>query len=92
MSGRVQGVGYRNFVKNKADELGLSGWVRNEPDGSVLMEAQGLHEQLDALAVACRLGPILAKVESLSVKPIPETPGQGFEIRMSVESAEDLKS
>nr|WP_202898609.1 acylphosphatase [[Eubacterium] cellulosolvens] len=45
-TGRVQGVGFRYRAKYLADDLGITGWVMNESDGSVVMEAQGTHEQL----------------------------------------------
>jgi len=46
--GRVQGVGYRWFVSQEAQALGLAGWVRNEPDGSVSGEAAGDFSRLEA--------------------------------------------
>lgn len=45
-SGRVQGVGFRYRAKTVADNLGITGWVMNESDGSVVMEAQGTLEQI----------------------------------------------
>ena len=47
--GRVQGVGFRYKARTKASELGLSGWVRNEHDGTVLMEIQGTEAKIDIL-------------------------------------------
>ncbi len=68
-SGRVQGVGYRAFVLDHARILGLGGWVRNEPDGSVCGEAEGNSETLDALKVALRGGPPWAHVSALDWEP-----------------------
>ena len=48
-TGRVQGVGFRYNAKYAADTLGVTGWVRNEWDGTVTMEAQGLEESIDRL-------------------------------------------
>ena len=47
--GDVQGVGFRWHARNAADAAGASGWVRNEPDGSVCMELEGQQEQIDAV-------------------------------------------
>lgn len=47
--GRVQGVGFRYYAVNKANQLGLTGWVKNLPDGSVEMEAQGAEAAIDEL-------------------------------------------
>ncbi|CDQ39870.1 MULTISPECIES: acylphosphatase [Virgibacillus] len=47
ISGKVQGVGFRFSAKQKADEIGITGWIRNNPDGTVELEAQGENKQLD---------------------------------------------
>lgn len=57
VSGVVQGVGFRWFVREGARRLGLTGWVRNEADGSVLLEAGGAQRSVDALIVAVSVGP-----------------------------------
>ena len=63
--GRVQGVGFRYFVSHTARELGLSGTVRNRPDGTVEVEAEGDRERLAGLLEALRRGPPAARVERL---------------------------
>lgn len=63
--GRVQGVGFRYFVRQAARELGLRGWVRNLPDGSVELEAEGDEAQLEALEERLRQGPALARVQAV---------------------------
>ena len=64
--GRVQGVGFRWFVREKARRLGLSGWVRNLPDGSVEVVAAGEGGQLDLLKEELRRGPPGAVVDGLT--------------------------
>ena len=49
--GRVQGVGFRYYAVNKANQLGLTGWVRNLPDGTVEMEVQGNEPSIDELII-----------------------------------------
>ncbi len=63
VEGRVQGVGFRHFVWQQARRLGLTGWVRNEPDGSVRVVAEGPPAALEALLTALRSGPPLARVD-----------------------------
>src|SRR4030088_1141716 len=72
--GRVQGVGFRWFVEREAHILGVAGWVRNNPDGSVEVLAIGSRDQLLALRPRLRAGPRAARVdevEELEVKPVP---------------------
>ena len=61
--GRVQGVGFRAFVAREARALGLAGTVRNRPDGTVEIEAEGAAGALEELAAAARRGPVGARVE-----------------------------
>ena len=63
--GRVQGVGYRAFVKDEAHQHGLRGWVRNRRDGSVEAVFAGPAAEVDAAIEACRRGPFSARVNSL---------------------------
>ena len=66
--GLVQGVGFRYSVISAAQELGLSGFVQNRPDGSVHVEAEGPPAMLDRLEAYLRRGPRLARVEDLESK------------------------
>jgi acylphosphatase len=63
--GRVQGVGFRYFVVRTARELGLTGWVANEPDGSVRVVAEGSPTALDRLERDLHDGPIGAVVDGV---------------------------
>ena len=65
VSGRVQGVGFRAFVKRKADMLGLKGFVRNLPDGRVEVVAEGEEEKLSKLLTFLHEGPSLSKVKNV---------------------------
>ncbi|PSQ91639.1 MAG: acylphosphatase [Bacteroidetes bacterium SW_4_67_19] len=66
VTGRVQGVGFRQFTRRKASDLDLTGWVKNESDGSVRLEAEGPRDALDDLVDALRSGPRTASVENVS--------------------------
>jgi acylphosphatase len=72
ITGKVQGVYFRKYAQWKAEELKLTGLVRNEEDGTVYIEAQGSEADVDALAKWCKLGSPLAKVESVSSEALPE--------------------
>ncbi|MCO6493971.1 MAG: acylphosphatase [Phaeodactylibacter sp.] len=74
--GQVQGVWYRVSARRKAVELGLRGFVRNEPDGSVYAEAEGEEPLLQAFVQWCKEGPEMARVEQVDVE---EAPPMGFE-------------
>ena len=81
ISGKVQGVWYRASARNKARELGLTGFVRNEPDGSVYAEAEGPRELLNQFLAWCRVGPSGAAVSRVDVEE-GELRGFGeFEVR-----------
>ena len=65
--GRVQDVGFRFGAKKKADELGIKGFIKNEPDGTVYIEAEGDGNVLDNFLEWCRKGPRFASVERVEV-------------------------
>lgn len=66
ITGRVQGVGFRHFTVQTAGRLDqVTGWVRNEPDGSVTVVAEGPRQELDRLLDNLREGPRMARVESV---------------------------
>ena len=66
MSGRVQGVGFRRYVRGWARKLDLSGWVRNEADGTVRVVAEGARSPLERLARLLWGGPPPARVEDVA--------------------------
>jgi acylphosphatase len=66
--GRVQGVGFRYFVRSRAGELGLGGSVQNLPNGSVRVEAEGPRDELQRLLSQLREGPHSAVVERVDVE------------------------
>jgi len=81
VSGRVTGVGFRYFTHDVARRQGLTGVVRNLPDGSVEAIAEGDEESLTRLEVALRRGPSRARVERVEVDHLPWTGGYvGFDI------------
>jgi acylphosphatase len=68
VTGRVQGVWFRSSTKQKADELGLKGWVRNMDDGSVEAVFQGEEDKINDMIKWCHVGPSLAKVKKVYVE------------------------
>ncbi len=81
VTGRVQGVGYRQQALDEAQRLGLTGWVRNLPDGRVEALAEGEKEAVEALLAWCRRGPRLARVDRIEESFTEESVGPGFERR-----------
>jgi acylphosphatase len=71
VSGKVQGVFYRQSTKQKAIELSIGGEVKNMPDGSVAIKATGTKEQLDDFIQWCRQGPKGAVVTGVNFTEIP---------------------
>jgi acylphosphatase len=70
VSGRVQGVWYRETCRREAERLGVAGWVRNRPDGRVEIEAEGPRPAVDALVGWARRGPPRAVVDTLVVEDL----------------------
>ena len=65
--GFVQGVNFRFFVEQKALELGIKGFVRNEPDGTVYIEAEAPEEVLNKFVEFCKRGPAFARIEKTEI-------------------------
>jgi acylphosphatase len=78
ISGRVQGVGYRDWMVRRAQALGLSGWVRNRADGSVEALISGDAPAVAELLRACRMGPRLAVVSEITEELADPPEQQGF--------------
>jgi acylphosphatase len=70
ISGRVQGVGYRDWTIRTAERLGLTGWVRNRVDGSVEALVVGDDTRVGEMIEACRRGPRMALVDAVDVEPV----------------------
>ena len=82
VEGRVQGVGFRMFVVDQAQALGLRGWVSNEPDGAVRIVAEGREDVLLRLLRAAREGPAGARVDVVDEAwAAPAGLAEGFVIR-----------
>ena len=82
VTGRVQGVWYRAHTQQQAMALGLEGYVRNLPDGTVEIVAQGTEERIDALLDWARVGPPRARVDEVRVSPWTQDDElESFEVR-----------
>lgn len=81
VSGRVQGVWFRANTKDQATRLGLSGWVRNLPDGRVEVMACGEKEQLRQLYQWLQKGPEKARVSFVSYEELPLQDHDQFDVR-----------
>ena len=80
--GRVQGVGFRWFVEREAHMLQVAGWVRNNPDGTVEVLAQGTRDQLAGLRSRLQEGPRAARVDAVETTDAEAVPGLiSFQIR-----------
>ena len=80
VEGFVQGVYFRQSTKTKASELGITGEVRNNPDGTVRITATGVRTRLNELIEWCWKGPDAAVVKNVKVEHIPLTSFTGFNI------------
>jgi acylphosphatase len=80
VTGRVQGVSFRWYTQEQARRLGVVGWVRNEPDGSVLVHAEGEDEAVDALVDWCRSGPSTARVAHVALREDAVSGATSFEV------------
>lgn len=82
MTGRVQGVAFRASTASEARALGLTGWVQNQEDGTVVLEAQGEPAAVAALLAWCDHGPPAARVTRVVVDELAVAPGEvGFVTR-----------
>jgi acylphosphatase len=73
VSGHVHGVGFRYYTRQAARRLGLVGWVRNDPEGTVTVAAEGSRVRLEQFLGLLREGPVAAEVEDVEVRWEPAT-------------------
>lgn len=71
IQGKVQGVWFRKSAKDEADNLSVTGFVRNEPNGGVYLEAEGESVSIDAFVEWCKKGPDNAEVQNIDVTEGP---------------------
>jgi acylphosphatase len=81
VSGRVQGVSFRDATRSQAEQLGLSGWVRNTQDGQVEAVFEGDPDTVQQMVEWCKSGPSSADVEDLSVDNEQPENLSSFEVR-----------
>jgi acylphosphatase len=81
IQGHVQGVGFRYFVKLKADVLGIQGFVQNRSNGIVYVEAEGDEDQLNLFNTICEQGPYHARVEKIDIQYCTLQQFEGFQIK-----------
>ncbi len=81
VTGRVQGVGFRNYIQKHALKLGLTGYAKNFADGSVEVHAVGESTKLDSLSGYVRRGPMLAEVRTVDEQIATVVRYDGFQIR-----------
>ena len=80
VTGRVQGVSYRWYAVREARRLGLTGWVRNEPDGSVVAHLEGPDSAVEEMVTWCRKGPPSAAVDRVEPHDVAPTGASSFEV------------
>ncbi|SHN37179.1 acylphosphatase [Chitinophaga sp. CF418] len=80
VKGKVQGVYFRASTKHTADDLGITGEVRNLPDGNVLITAEGKEKEMEAFIAWCRQGPPFAKVTELIITVAPLRDYKAFDV------------
>jgi acylphosphatase len=80
VTGRVQGVSFRAWTLRRAEALGVSGWVRNEADGSVAAVIAGSRDAVDRMVRALHEGPRAAAVRAVETEPTRPPDGPGFRI------------
>ena len=81
VSGRVQGVWYRQSAAQQARAGRVAGWARNLPDGRVELWAEGVRPDVDAFLGWCRVGPRRARVTGLEIDDVAPAGLTGFEVR-----------
>lgn len=80
ITGDVQGVGFRQYIRYQARKLNIKGWVRNLPDGSVEAVFSGLPKSVEKMINFSKNGPVLADVSSINTKELPDEVFEDFQI------------
>jgi len=80
VTGLVQGVFFRAEAQQEAYRLGVAGWVRNEPDGTVAAHIEGEPGAVEAMVAWCREGPGRARVEGVDVRKTEPSGARGFDV------------
>ncbi len=81
ISGRVQNVGFRYYTQKTAQKMGIHGFVKNELDGSVYVEAEAEEELFDQFILWCHKGPNWARVDEVKIQDSQVLGYDGFEVR-----------
>jgi len=68
LTGKVQAVGFRQYARLEADKLGITGYIRNMPDGSVVIVGEGVDWKLKKFIDACKKGPFLSFVQNAAIE------------------------
>lgn len=82
IKGRVQGVGFRYYVKKVAQKLAVKGYVKNMPNGDVLIVGKARKDVLENFLSYCRAGPPMSNVQSVDYQKIPDVCFSDFSIHM----------
>jgi acylphosphatase len=81
VSGKVQNVGFRYYTARMAQDFKIDGFVKNEPDGSVYIEAEGEKEAMETFIYWCRRGPQWARVDQFDTQQQPLMNYIGFRVK-----------
>jgi acylphosphatase len=81
VTGRVQGVNFRAAAAQEATRLGVAGWVRNEPDGSVAVHAEGDPDAVEAFVRWLHDGPRFARVHRVDARPAADDGADDFRVQ-----------
>jgi acylphosphatase len=80
VSGDVQGVGFRQYIRYQARKLNIKGWVKNLPEGKVEAVFTGSSESVEKMIEFSRKGPVLADVNNVEIEELPDLKFDSFEI------------
>ena len=80
VSGRVQGVWFRDSCRKRARDEGVGGWVRNRADGAVEAEFEGAPAAVERMIAWCRTGPTRARVDAVDVTSVPSSGDRRFRV------------